>query len=201
MPVENQPNLAASPSKKRKKDPLSTCPDDPLVELTSLVRFHHPIPNRLPVPVSKKGMYIGAKAAAVDLRDFHRINELVGWSLQLGSERHCQTYTFHRALISNLAGEPSFGTNLTPNNTFFSNVVSSILIFTLFNSDIPTKGALKEPPHDMTNSMGQSEHNVKLQAVSPNQEHCQFNMLISPSSYSQPGLYMEHITIPPPGDL
>ncbi|KAJ9081761.1 hypothetical protein DSO57_1011355 [Entomophthora muscae] len=64
-----------------------------------------------------------------------------------------------------------------------------------------TQGALDELPHDVTDGMGQSGCNVKLQAPSPNWEQCQFDTLVLFSSYSQSKPYVEPATVPPPGGL
>ncbi|KAJ9055021.1 hypothetical protein DSO57_1008364 [Entomophthora muscae] len=46
------------------------------------------------------------------------------------------------------------------------------------NKSYNTQGALNELPLDVSNSMNQSDANIELQALPPNQEHCQFELLI-----------------------
>ncbi|KAJ9072927.1 hypothetical protein DSO57_1022019 [Entomophthora muscae] len=62
-------------------------------------------------------------------------------------------------------------------------------------------GALHESPLDISNDMGHSDSNVELWALLPNQERCQFDLLIQHKLFLGFNLYMERATMPPPCGL
>ncbi|KAJ9087346.1 hypothetical protein DSO57_1034243 [Entomophthora muscae] len=64
-----------------------------------------------------------------------------------------------------------------------------------------TQRALNELPHDVSNSMNQSDGNVKCWALSPNLERCQFNTLIPTQVIPQSQTSYEACHCATPGGL
>ncbi|KAJ9055540.1 hypothetical protein DSO57_1002835 [Entomophthora muscae] len=66
----------------------------------------------------------------------------------------------------------------------FGNSIATKIPLSPANVSHDTQGVLDESPHEVSNSMDQSNDNIKLQALSPNYEHCQFNIADPCASYS-----------------